>query len=113
MNACVPALTRKDALDTHPQSGRTLPHSPRRGRDDVPVSRFALWSASVLRRFPMQLLNRRQLLQIDPLQPILEILRVLGLGFDLENVALGHHQPEGAVFSFVLERLEPGHVIDL
>src|SRR3954465_3179527 len=56
-----------------------------------------------------ELLYSRQLLHVDPLQPFLEILRLLVLRLDGEDVALGDHQPKCAVFPFVLKRLEAGH----
>src|SRR6476620_6615826 len=59
------------------------------------------------------LFNRRQLFQVNVFEPLLKFFRVLSLGFDLQDVTLGYHEPQGSMFAFVLESLEAGHIVDL
>src|SRR3954465_1456692 len=69
----------------------------------------AVWKAPLL---ASRSLHFCQLLHVDPFQPFLEIFRVLVLRFDSEDIALRDHQPERAVFAFILECLETGHALD-
>src|SRR6478752_1225524 len=57
-------------------------------------------------------LDGGELLYINTLGPLLERGGLLLLRFDLQEIALRHHDPKGAVFAFVLEGLEAGITID-
>lgn len=63
--------------------------------------------------FLLPLLNRRQLLYIDAPGPVLQRGGILPLGFDLQEIPFRDHQPEGAVFAFVLKSFEPVVAIEV